>query len=239
MHLFYTPQLEQKDIRAGATVDLPAEEALHAVRVLRLGRGDEVFLTDGRGNMIKAVVSQAGKRNCEVVITDVARHYGKRDNSLHLGVGPTKNIKRFDWFLEKATESGIDFITPVISFHSERREVKISRSEKVITAAVKQSLKAYHPVLNEAVAFNDFVANCRSELKFIAHYTGPDQLLLKDAAVPATDTTVLVGPEGDFSAQEVDFALKNGFVAVSLGDTRLRTETAALMAVFTINLINQ
>jgi 16S rRNA (uracil1498-N3)-methyltransferase len=101
------------------------------------------------------------------------------------------------------------------------------------------SLASAYLGFEAAVAFNDFVANCRSELKFIAHYTGPDQLLLKDAAVPATDTTVLVGPEGDFSAQEVDFALKNGFVAVSLGDTRLRTETAALMAVFTINLINQ
>jgi len=134
---------------------------------------------------------------------------------------------------------GIDEITPIISFHSERRDVNILRSNKVITAAMKQSLKAYHPLLNPAVSFKGFLNEINASQKYIAHYTGPGQLLLKNIELPVKDAVVLIGPEGDFSKQEVEEAVSAGFIPVSLGNTRLRTETAAIAAVFTINLLNQ
>jgi len=215
------------------------KEATHALRVLRLNEGDEVVVTTGRGHWIGAEIVATTKRDCMVKFLEINHNHGQRDFYLHLAVGPTKNIKRFDWFLEKATEMGIDEITPIISFHSERREVKTERSEKVITAAMKQSLKAYHPKLNPATTFKEFLKKNKAQQKYIAHYTGPEQLLLKNMESSAKNVVVLIGPEGDFSTQEVEEAVSVGFIPVSLGNTRLRTETAAIAAVFTINLLNQ
>lgn len=239
MHLFYFPNIPLNKLAVGQKHYLPAEEASHAIRVLRLKEGDEVVITDGNGNLIHAEIVETTKRDCLVEFKKVESDYGKRDFYLHLAVGPTKNIKRFDWFLEKATEMGIDEITPIISFHSERRNVNILRSNKVITAAVKQSLKAYHPILNETVSFEEFLKKEEESQKYIAHYTGPEQLLLKDIDMPSKKVTILIGPEGDFSKREVEVAMAKGFIPVSLGNTRLRTETAALAATFTINLLNQ
>jgi len=239
MHLFYSPDIKEKELMINQKHQLPPEEASHAIRVLRLKSGDRIDITTGRGHWINAEIIATSKRECVVEFKKIAHKYGQRDFHLHLAVGPTKNIKRFDWFLEKATEMGIDEITPIISYHSERREVKIERSNKVLTSAMKQSLKAYHPKLNPVISFTDFIKESKESQKYIAHYTGPEQLLLKNMDLPAKDVLILIGPEGDFSKQEVDEAIATGFIPVSLGNNRLRTETAALTAVFTINILNQ
>jgi 16S rRNA (uracil1498-N3)-methyltransferase len=238
MNLFYIPDLViVKDIK-NWIIDLPTEEAKHAIKVLRLSVDDQVSLTNGKGIMVFAHILALNKKQCIVKADKVIHDYAKRNYRVHIAVAPTKNIKRFEWFLEKATEMGIDEITPIISFHSERREIKFERENKVITAAIKQSLKAYHPVLNEAVSFKEFMKRKTDEELFIAHLIDENQLLLKDALKPQTSVCVLVGPEGDFSNDEVKQAIDKGYQAVSLGNTRLRTETAALAACFTINMIN-
>ena len=237
MHLFYIPDIEN-GVQPGQMIGLPAEEAKHAIKVLRLQRGAKVYATNGKGLMLQAEIAAVGKKDCVIQVLEVMEDYGKRDYRVHIAVAPTKNIKRFEWFLEKATEMGIDEITPLIGFHSERREIKAERENKVITAAIKQSLKAYHPQLNPCVSIKDFLERKTDEDLFIAHLIDENQELLKNAVKPGRDTCVLVGPEGDFSKEELTFAIEKGYKAVSLGNTRLRTETAALAACFTINLIN-
>jgi 16S rRNA (uracil1498-N3)-methyltransferase len=237
MHLFYLPALNQAEIKRNY-VELPDEESRHAIKVLRLRQGDAINITNGKGLWANAIVVAINKKQCVVEIKDFKSNVGKRDYRIHIAVAPTKNIKRFEWFLEKATELGIDEITPIISFHSERRDVKIERENKVITAAMKQSLKAWHPVLNEPMRFKDFIRRKTDEELFIAHLIDAHQLLLKDAVKPQSSVCVLVGPEGDFSNEEVEQAMAAGYKAVSLGNTRLRTETAALVSCFTVNLIN-
>ncbi len=238
MHLFYSPDIEKENLKPGALHALPEDESIHAQRVLRLKTGDELVLTDGRGHWIDALITKSSKRECVVEFLKIVSGYGKRDFYLHMAVAPTKNIKRFDWFLEKATEMGVDEITPLITQHSERREIKTERSKKVITAAMKQSLKAYHPTLNEAVSFDDFISKCTGSRCFMAHYEGGEQLLLRDALDKGSDVVILVGPEGDFSKEEVQKAKQAGILTVSLGESRLRVETAALASVFTVNMIN-
>jgi 16S rRNA (uracil1498-N3)-methyltransferase len=237
MHLFYLPALNEAELDR-KFVELPEEEARHAIKVLRLRQGTEIQITNGKGLWVSAVVAAINKRQCVAEIKHYETEVAKRDFRIHIAVAPTKNIKRFEWFLEKATEIGIDEITPIISFHSERREIKVDRENKVITAAMKQSLKAWHPVLNEPVRFKDFIQRKTDEELFIAHLIDEHQLLLKDVAKPSSSVCVLVGPEGDFSTEEVEQALAAGYRAVSLGNTRLRTETAALVSCFTINLLN-
>ena len=237
MHLFYIPGLEVSE-EPEWFVNLPEEEARHAIKVLRLQKGAVMQLTNGAGLWAEAEIVAINKRQCVVRVLEYKTGYGQRPYRIHIAVAPTKNIKRFEWFLEKATEMGIDEITPIISFHSERRDIKTERENKVITAAMKQSLKAYHPLLNAPVSLRDFLKRETSEDLYIAHLISADQLLLKDAVKPNTSVCVLVGPEGDFSKEEVEAAIARGYKAVSLGNTRLRTETAALAACFTINLMN-
>lgn len=239
MHLFYNPNINSSDLKAGKQLDLPQEEALHAIRVLRLKIHDKVYVTDGLGSWISCHLVEIGKRNAVLEVDAVEHHYAKRNYQIHMAVAPTKNIKRFDWFLEKATEMGIDEVTPIISFHSERRDINIERSNKVITAAMKQSLKAYHPKLNEAVKLKDFIKRAEADQKFVAHYEGPQQEFLKNKIQVKKKILVLIGPEGDFSEDEMEEIKSHGFESVSLGNTRLRTETAALTACFSINLMNQ
>jgi len=238
MNLFYIPDLiKAKDVD-NWIIDLPTEEAKHAIKVLRLAVDDAVSVTDGKGQMLFAHIIALNKKQCILKVDKVLKDYGKRNYRVHIAVAPTKNIKRFEWFLEKATEMGIDEITPIISFHSERREIKAERENKVITAAMKQSLKAYHPVLNKAVSFKEFMQRQTDEELFIAHLIDDKQLLLRDAVEAKKSILVLIGPEGDFSDEEIQMALSKNYRAVSLGNTRLRTETAALAACFTINMIN-
>jgi 16S rRNA (uracil1498-N3)-methyltransferase len=238
MNLFYIPDLAIANDTSNWVIDLPAEEAKHAIKVLRLSLDDTVAITNGTGLLLDANIIAINKKQCIVKVNSINTDYGKRDYRIHIAVAPTKNIKRFEWFLEKATEMGVDEITPLISFHSERREIKHERENKVITAAIKQSLKAYHPVLNELTSFKDFMERETGEDLFIAHLIDDKQLLLKNACPAKKSVCILIGPEGDFSKQEVEQAIARGYQAVSLGNTRLRTETAALAACFTVNMIN-
>jgi 16S rRNA (uracil1498-N3)-methyltransferase len=237
MHLFYIEDTAWIDYQSGHIL-LQGDEAFHAFKVLRMKVGDESNATDGEGNWFTTSVVEIGKKQCLLKITAHFANREKRSYRIHLAVAPTKNISRFEWFLEKATEMGIDEITPIITAHSERREIKIERSNKIITAAVKQSLKAYHPKLNEAVKFKDFLAQPNEAQKFIAHLINEDQLGLKQAYDKHRDVCILIGPEGDFSAEEIEQAQKAGFVAVQMGKARLRTETAAVVAVNTIHFVN-
>ena len=238
MNLFYIPQLIEHPDIDNWIVELPSEEAKHAIKVLRLSLDDIIFITNGKGLLLECKIIAINKKQCIVKVINVQSDYGKRDFYIHIAVAPTKNIKRFEWFLEKATEMGIDEITPIISFHSERREIKYERENKVITSAMKQSLKAYHPKLNNTISFADFIKKEQKGNLYIAHLIDDKQLLLKDACLSDQSVTILIGPEGDFSDLEIEDALAKGYKAVSLGNTRLRTETAALAACFTVNMIH-
>lgn len=158
---------------------------------------------------------------------------------MHLAVAPTKNIERLEWFLEKATEIGIDEISLIISQRSERKEAKVDRLNKIITAAIKQSIKAYHPVLNEPVKLNELLVRPFDGQKFIAHCEPGEKLNLRDELLPHGRYLILIGPEGDFASSEIESALQNGFKPITLGESRLRTETAALEACFEVNFLNR
>lgn len=234
MHLFYTPDISYPKYT------LSEEESKHCIRVLRLGVGDVIHLVDGVGGYHSAEISSANMKRVEVLVTNSQLAFGKRDFKLHIAIAPTKNTDRLEWFLEKATEIGIDEITPIICQRSERKAVKIERLEKVITSAVKQSIKAYHPKINEAVNFTGFLELHNCENRFIAHcLPATDKMYLTDNLLKHQDCLILIGPEGDFSESEIEFALLQGFKAVTLGNTRLRTETAALAACFEVNYINR
>jgi 16S rRNA (uracil1498-N3)-methyltransferase len=232
MHLFYTPDI------SGSTYELNEEESRHCAKVLRLEQGDKINLIDGRGGLYTAEITLSHPKRTSLNIVETQLEYGKRNHYLHIAVAPTKNIDRFEWFLEKATEIGIDEITPVICDRSERREVKTDRLNKIITSAVKQSLKAYHPKLNEACKFRDFMATPAEE-KYIAHCIEGQKESLDKSVRKHGNYTVLIGPEGDFSSAEINLALSNGYKAITLGSSRLRTETAALEACFEINFLNR
>ena len=235
MHVFYTPDLQDQ-----AHYTLNEEESKHCSRVLRLSVGDSVSLIDGRGGLYEAEIENESKKHVELRITKSTQGYQKRNHHLHIAIAPTKNIDRVEWFLEKATEIGIDEITPIICERSERKVVKEDRLQKVITAAVKQSLQAYHPVLNPAITYTELLQQQTSATKLIAHCIDDDQRhYIKDLVQAHGNYLMLIGPEGDFSPQEISSALSNGFMPVTLGTTRLRTETAALAACFEINYLNR
>jgi len=231
MQLFYTP-----DIR-GEEYTLNETESKHAVRVLRLSHEDRIQLIDGKGNLFEARIEDAHPKKCRVEVTRTIAEFGKRNHYLHLAVAPTKNIDRFEWFLEKATEIGIDEITPILCEHSERKIIKNERLEKVIISAMKQSLKAYLPKLNPLTPFQDFVTDNNKGKKFIAHCYDQDKRELKNELTGSSQIIVLIGPEGDFSKSEVQQAIDHQFIPVSLGESRLRTETAAVVACHTVNLL--
>ena len=203
---------------------------MHCVKVLRHKTGDTIHLIDGRGSLYEAEILAAHPKRTEVRVLSVVREYGARRYSLHMAVAPTKNIDRFEWFVEKATEIGLDELTPVICRYSERRTLKMERIEKILLSASKQSLHAKVPRLNPAVEFSDFVPGVKAEGRFIAHCYDMEKQYLLRACVAARDAVLMVGPEGDFSEDEVGEAVAAGFVGVSLGGSRLRTETAGVVA---------
>lgn len=232
MHLFYTPDI------IGKTYLLSEEESKHCIKVLRLDKDDVVYLIDGKGGFFKAFIEMPHPKHCVLNIIEEHLEYGKRNHYLHIAVAPTKNIERLEWFLEKATEIGIDEITPIICDRSERREVKPERLTKIITSAVKQSLKAYHPILNPTLKFDEFIKKASGQ-KYIAHCIDEKKIALKDSVEPSGNYTIMIGPEGDFSPPEIRSAIDAGFLPVTLGNSRLRTETAALEACFEINFLNR
>ncbi|RYY32071.1 MAG: 16S rRNA (uracil(1498)-N(3))-methyltransferase [Sphingobacteriaceae bacterium] len=199
----------------------------------------EVQLIDGRGGFYIAQIKDAHPKRTILDIVSVTTGYQKRNHYLHIAVAPTKNIERLEWFLEKATEIGIDEVSLIICQRSERKEARTDRLNRIITSAVKQSIKAYHPVLNEAVSFNKFISSVSEGQKFIAHCAEGDKEALKSALQLGGNYTILIGPEGDFTPAEIESALINGYKAITLGDSRLRTETAALEACFEVNFLNR
>ena len=238
---FYVPD-------AANQVELPAEEATHALRVLRLKGGDEIFLMDGEGSFFRAEVTAASSKRCLYEIKEEMPQQRAWKGHIHLAIAPTKMMERIEWMAEKATEIGFDELSFLNCQFSERKVVKTPRIDKIVISAVKQSHKAWKPVVNELVSFKEFIQTPRPGRKFICHcyeevekkdffteisrIQGEDASVASDASVVSdADITVLVGPEGDFSIDEVRLALENGYESVSLGTSRLRTETAGLVAV--------
>ncbi|MFI5219362.1 MAG: 16S rRNA (uracil(1498)-N(3))-methyltransferase [Bacteroidia bacterium] len=233
MQLFYCPNINS-DLHF-----FSEEEAEHCIGVLRHKKGDVVHLVDGEGGLYKAEIIIAEKKNCEVRILETQKETGRRNYSLHIAIAPTKNIDRLEFFLEKTTEIGIDEITPIICEHSERKEIKRERLNKILVAAMKQSVKAYLPELNSSIRFKDFVEQAKSPQKFICTCEVDKSSTLKNIYSKENDVLLLIGPEGDFSKEEIKFAESNGFKTISLGESRLRTETAGIVACSTIYFINQ
>lgn len=201
--------------------------------------GSRLHLTDGRGNLFEAEVVTPSARGCEVRVLQTFPDYERRPYSLTMGVAPTKNLDRFEWFLEKATEVGVDVIVPIECANSERRIFRPERGEKIIAGATKQSLKAYMPVLEPITPIKKILTRPFKGVKLIAHCRPESERIpINDALVSGRDTLILIGPEGDFTAEEVELALANGFKAITLGTSRLRTETAAIAATIATYLRN-
>ncbi|MFO7615135.1 MAG: 16S rRNA (uracil(1498)-N(3))-methyltransferase [Bacteroidales bacterium] len=240
MNLFYVPD------PGGDFHTLNEEESRHCVKVLRLKTGDVIHITDGKGNLWESVIEDNNPRGCTIRLIKNQKpetrnqnlKYGFRPYCLHIAIAPTKRIDRFEWFLEKATEIGIDEITPLICDHSERRHIRPDRLVKVITAAMKQSIKAWHPVLNEPETFDAFLKKDSGNRCKLMAYIDDVSPMLSHAYEKSRDVIILIGPEGDFSEEEVRKAKEKGYQTVSLGYSRLRTETAGVTACTAIYLEN-
>ena len=236
VRFFYVPD-------AANSTELPEEETTHALRVLRLKAGDEMMLMDGKGNYYRAEVTLAHTHHCCYAIKDVLPQERQWKGSVHLAIAPTKMMDRIEWMVEKAVEIGVDELSFLDCQFSERRIVKLPRIEKIVISAVKQSRKAWMPQVNEIKSFDDFINTISSEHKYIAHcYDEIPRTYLFDELRLSSDTcdaVVMIGPEGDFSIDEVRRAMDKGFKSVHLGTSRLRTETAGLSAVMMMQLANE
>ena len=232
MQLFYIPTID------GNTCVLSEEESWHCTKVLRLHEGDEINLTDGKGNLYTGRLAKVNHKGCLVEILGVKP--GQSNGwHLHIAIAPTKNIDRFEWFLEKSTEIGVDEITPVVCEHSERNHLKTERLKKVIIAAMKQSLKTFLPDLNNPFDLLKFISLPFNGQKFIAYCDSPATVGLDKVYSAGSNALVLIGHEGDFSKEEIEVAKKAGFIPITLGKSRLRTETAGIVACTIINFLNQ
>lgn len=234
MYLFYAPNIAVEPV-------LPEEESGHCVQVLRRTTGDEIMVTDGVGNLYRCAITNPHRKHCEVRIVSVETPAPLHEGFIRICVAPTKNIDRLEWCIEKCVEMGVDEIVPILCDHSERKTVNIERLNKILVSAAKQSLKTRFPVLQPLTKMTDLHLNGD---KFIAHciegYKPTDnKYALQQRVVRGHETTILIGAEGDFSPQEVKWALENEYIPVSLGAARLRTETAAIVACHTAVLVNE
>lgn len=232
--MFYSPDILVRQ-------ELPAEEAAHCARVLRMTEGEHIQITDGRGSFYEAELTLVSPKRCLFRILNQERPEPLWKGHLHIAMAPTKNMDRVEWFAEKATEIGFDELTFLNCRFSERKVIKTERVEKILVSAVKQSLKPTKPILNELMDFAKFVKLPHPGQKFIAHCyddMGDEKPLLKQVVKSGEDALVMIGPEGDFSREEVQLAMECGFQPISLGRSRLRTETAALVACHILNLAN-
>ena len=234
MPSFYTPDLRPDS----PTYQLPEDESKHAVRVLRLTPGDAVTLVDGRGHVYTAAVAEANPKRCSLRIVS-EEVFAPRPTYTHVAVAPTKNLDRMEWLVEKAVEVGIERLTFLRCAHSERRELKLERLEKIAVSALKQSGQLWLPQLDELVDFDKFIQEIDPATTFIAHLEAGERTALAQVLGAAPRCCVLIGPEGDFSPAEIELALGRGVRPVTLGASRLRTETAALAAVFTAQVVRQ
>jgi 16S rRNA (uracil1498-N3)-methyltransferase len=230
--LFFTPKIEN-----GFAI-FEEEEGRHLSTVLRKKPGDRLRLTDGKGSFYEAELADAGKR--QVLARIISSESVPRPDRglLHMAIAPTKNMDRLEWFLEKATEIGVDEITPILCKHSERDSLRLDRLEKILVSAMKQSLRAWLPQLNPLTKFTDFVKKTGETQKRLAWCGDEPMPHLKNTLLPDQSTVIAIGPEGDFSPEEVTLALSSGFQAISLGEARLRTETAGLYAVTVFGLLD-
>ena len=231
MYFFYCPDIETAPA-------LPEEESYHCIKVLRHTRGDVLFITDGKGNIFRTQITKPHQKCCEVVIISKERQPRKHDFYLHIAIAPTKNIERIEWMLEKCTEIGIDEITPLLCRFSERKQLRTDRLEKIVISAAKQSLNTTFPRLNELTDYDTFIHTVKADTRFIAHCYQDERRTLKQEIQKGKSCLILIGPEGDFSEQEVSTAISLGFIPVSLGNTRLRTETAGVVACHTAIIMN-
>lgn len=234
MQLFYNPYIKKEDKH----FIFDKEESKHIVKVLRKKESDIIHISNGLGYLFISEITIASDKKCEVKIIET-QFFNPTNYQLHIAVAPTKINDRFEWFLEKATEIGIHEITPIICEHSERKVYKIDRAEKIIQSAMKQSLQYYLPKVNEPIRFNDFLEKDFEGIKYIAHCEEQDKKSFKNIIKTNEKIVILIGPEGDFSLKEIQLALHKNFTPVTLGKTRLRTETAALVACHTVALINE
>ena len=233
MQLFYAPDITPP------LYTLPEEESGHCVRVLRLGVGDRLHLTDGKGTLYLAVVEEPHPKRCTVRVVEEHHEWEKRPYRLTVAVAPTKNIDRIEWFVEKATECGIDRIVPILCDHSERKVIKGERLEKIAVSAMKQSLKAYKPQIDPLTPIRALLAEPFEGVRLIAHCEEDvERVFMGDVIHRGEDVMVLIGPEGDFSKEEIEAARKAGFREITLGQSRLRTETAALAATMFTAFVN-
>ncbi len=238
MYLFYTPQIVGTADEIGKTYSLDEEESGHCVRVLRYTRGDEILLTNGQGMTYTAVITNPHPKHCEFEVRTAEKQSKHHSNYIHIAIAPTKNVERIEWFVEKCTEIGVDEITPLLCRFSERKQLRIDRLQKIILSAAKQSLTPYLPKLNEMTDCTEFIRRTEEETRFIAHCYKEDKRDLRNEIKPGMSVVVMIGPEGDFSEQEIAEALQHNFVPVSLGDSRLRTETAGIVACHICNLFS-
>lgn len=236
MQLFYDPEITAPEHT------LAEEESKHCIRVLRMACGDELHMTDGRGNLYRCRIAEAHPKHCRIAVEAVTRPADAPDYRLTMAVAPTKSPDRYEWFLEKATEVGVAAFVPIESEHSERRVFKAERAEKVITAAMKQSLKLFRPCLRPMTPLREVIAAPFEGRKLIAHCaearTAAGKSYLASTLRPGEAALVLIGPEGDFSQEEIDLAVANGFEEITLGRERLRTETAAVVATVMAAVVN-
>ena len=235
MQLFYNEEL----CTTSKQITFDKIESKHIVRVLRKKENDILNITNGKGYLFDAKISFASDKKCTAEIITVTEKKKPWNYYLHIAIAPTKNNDRIEWFLEKATEIGIDEITPIICSNSERKVVKINRFEKIIQSALKQSLKYTLPKINAPKKFNDFINQNLEGKICIAHCEKQEKKLLKSIVKPSEKVTILIGPEGDFSSKEIKKALSQNCIPISLGKSRLRTETAALVAVNGVSFINE
>jgi 16S rRNA (uracil1498-N3)-methyltransferase len=231
MQLFYNPDFDTN------TPSLPEEEARHCLKVLRMKKGDTVYITDGKGNIFETRLLTEDPKKCQLQIISTQSE-SEKPYTIHIAIAPTKNADRTEWMVEKCVELGVDQITFIACEHSERKFFKTDRVEKIAVAAMKQSLKSRLPAIHEIVPFKKFIEQPLPEQKFIAHLEEGERKLLQHLAQKDKEYCVLIGPEGDFSPEEIRMAQARGFLPVSLGESRLRTETAGIVACHILNLIN-
>ena len=234
MQLFYNPTINETT----TTFSFDKEESKHIIKVLRKKDSDILHVTNGLGLLFKTEITLASDNKCTVEIISIEKMEAPK-YKLHLAVAPTKMNDRYELFLEKATEIGIYEITPIICDRSERKVINIERFEKIILSAMKQCNQMFLPKLNPAITLKEFLRIERTDAKLIAHCEESNKKSLKSILTPNTDYTILIGPEGDFSSKEIEFALENNWIPVSLGETRLRTETAAIVACHSVVFINE